>query len=131
MRPVVVDASALAAVVFGEPGADEVARRLDSAAVFAPDLLAFELASVARKKLRQHPARAEEILRALWAALDPRRGIEWRAVDHGDVVLLALRTGLTPYDASYLWLAGYLEADLVTLDQRLAAAESGTAADVG
>jgi len=120
MRPIVVDASALAAVVFGEPGADEVARRLDGAAVFAPDLLAFELASVARKKLRRHPERAEEILRALWAALDPRRGIEWRAVDHGDVVLLALRTGLTPYDASYLWLAGYLGADLVTLDERLA-----------
>ena len=112
--------AALAAVVFGEPGADEVARRLDGAAVFAPDLLAFELASVARKKLRRHPERAEEILRALWAALDPRRGIEWRAVDHGDVVLLALRTGLTPYDASYLWLAGYLGADLVTLDERLA-----------
>jgi len=35
-------------------------------------------------------------------------------------VLLALRTGLTPYDASYLWLAGYLGADLVTLDERLA-----------
>jgi len=65
--------AALAAVVFGEPGADEVARRLDGAAVFAPDLLAFELASVARKKLRRHPERAEEILRALWAALDPRR----------------------------------------------------------
>ena len=122
MRPVVVDASALAAVVFGEPGADEVARCLDGAAVFAPDLLAFELASVARKKLRRHPERAEEILRALWAALDRRRGIEWRAVDHGDVVLLALRTGLTPYDASYLWLAGSLGADLVTLDERLAAA---------
>jgi predicted nucleic acid-binding protein len=30
-------------------------------------------------------------------------------------------TGLTAYDASYLWLAGWLEADLVTLDRRLAA----------
>lgn len=119
MRAVVADASALAAVLFGEPEADEVARRLDGAAVFAPDLLAFELASVARKKLRRHPDRAEPILRALWTALDPRWGIEWRAVDHGDVVMLALRTGLTPYDASYLWLAGYLGADLVTLDRRL------------
>src|SRR4030042_1563877 len=100
--PVVGAASARAAVVFGEPGADEVARRLDGAAVFAPDLLAFELASVARKKLRRHPERAEEILRALWAALDPRRGIEWRAVDHGEVVLLALRTGLMPYAATSL-----------------------------
>lgn len=122
MKAVVADASALAAVVFGEPGAEEVARRLDGAAIFAPDLLAFELASVAGKKLKRHPERAEAILRALWTALDPRLGIEWRAVDHGDVVLLALQTGLTPYDASYLWLAGRLGADLVTLDRRLIAA---------
>jgi len=125
MRPVVVDASALGALVFGEPEADQVARRLDGAAIFAPDLLAFELASVARKKLRSHPAQAEPILRALWTALDPRWGIEWRAVDHGDVVMLALRTGLTPYDASYLWLAGWLGADLVTLDRQLAACDTG------
>lgn len=122
MRPVVVDASALAAVVFGEPEADEVAERLEGAAIFAPDLLAFELASAAHKKLRRHPERAEPILRALWTVLDPRRGIEWRAVDLGDVVMLALRTGLTPYDASYLWLAGHLGADLVTLDRQLAGA---------
>jgi predicted nucleic acid-binding protein len=29
---------------------------------------------------------------------------------------------VTAYDASYLWLAGFLGADLVTLDDRLAAA---------
>ena len=122
MRPVVVDASALAAVMFGEPEGDQVAGRLEGAALFAPTLLAFELASVARKKARLHPARAVEILRALSKALDPRRGIEWRAVDHGDVALLALETGLSTYDATYLWLAGGLGADLVTLDATLAAA---------
>jgi predicted nucleic acid-binding protein len=39
-----------------------------------------------------------------------------------DVVLIAKATGLTPYDASYLWLAASLGADLLTLDKRLIAA---------
>ncbi len=43
-------------------------------------------------------------------------------VDHADAVLIARATGLTAYDASYLWLAGHLGAELVTLDARLAAA---------
>ena len=38
-----------------------------------------------------------------------------------DVVLIAQATGLTAYDASYVWLAGSLGADLVTLDKQLAA----------
>jgi predicted nucleic acid-binding protein len=35
---------------------------------------------------------------------------------------MAQATGLSTYDASYLWLAGAVGADLVTLDARLAAA---------
>ncbi len=35
---------------------------------------------------------------------------------------LATETGLTAYDASYLWLARQLGAELVTLDQQLARA---------
>jgi len=36
-----------------------------------------------------------------------------------EVIDLALTTRLTTYDASYLWLARQLDADLVTLDTRL------------
>jgi uncharacterized protein with PIN domain len=42
----VVDASALAALLFGEPEADLVAGQLDGARLVAPSLLAFELANV-------------------------------------------------------------------------------------
>ena len=42
------------------------------------------------------------------------------AVDHDAVLALAVTTGLTVYDASYLWLARTLDAELVTLDQKLA-----------
>ena len=47
-------------------------------------------------------------------------------VDQAGVVVLATATGLTAYDASYLWLARHLQAELVTLDRRLAAAASAT-----
>ena len=59
---------------------------------------------------------------ALAIALDARSGIVWREVDAGDVALVAYATDLTAYDASYLWLAGSLGADLVTLDTKLAGA---------
>jgi predicted nucleic acid-binding protein len=43
-------------------------------------------------------------------------------VDHPGVIELALATGLTTYDASYLWLASTHGAELVTLNARLARA---------
>jgi predicted nucleic acid-binding protein len=118
----VVDASALAALVFQEPEGDAVRLRLDGAAVFAPELLRFELANTAWKKVRRQPADAAKILTALSMALDGRSGLRWQDVDARDVVLLAHATGTTAYDASYLWLAASLGADLVTLDERLARA---------
>jgi len=42
----VVDASALAALLFGEPEAEAVAGQLSNARLVAPGLLAFELANV-------------------------------------------------------------------------------------
>jgi predicted nucleic acid-binding protein len=41
------------------------------------------------------------------------------------VVALAAKTGLTAYDASYLWLSQRLGAPLVTLDRKLARASLG------
>lgn len=122
MRRVVVDASALAAIVFDEPGAAPWVRRLEGAALFGPTLLQYELQSVARKKCRGAPDRSPQIVEALALALDPSTGITWIDPNPADVVLIANATGLTTYDASYLCLAGLLDADLVTADETLAAA---------
>jgi predicted nucleic acid-binding protein len=122
MTRVVADASALAAVIFGEARGAEISDQLHGAAVFAPTLLRYELQSVARKKCLKHPDRARETLEALDRALDARAGITWMDPNPVDVVLIAKATGLSTYDASYLWLAGYLEADLVTRDGALSAA---------
>ena len=48
--------------------------------------------------------------------------IEAVSVDQHEVVALAETTGLSAYDAAYLWLTRRLGAGLVTLDRKLAAA---------
>lgn len=113
----VVDASALAALLFGEPEADSVAARLEGARLVAPHLQAFELANVCVVKCIRHPDQRAALRQAF--GLRVRLAIEELAVDHAGVVELALGTGLTAYDASYLWLARELSAPLVTLDRKL------------
>jgi len=121
----VPDASAVGALVFGEPAADRVVRRLAGASLVAPGLLGFELASICLKKMRAHPPKAAQILAAFRMAR--RLAIEFVDVVHEEVVTLARQTGLTTYDASYLWLARHLGGDLVTLDERVARAAEALA----
>ncbi|MGE5244988.1 MAG: type II toxin-antitoxin system VapC family toxin [Betaproteobacteria bacterium] len=119
MRFVVVDASALAALAFGEPEADTVRDRLEGTVLFAPTLLKFELANTAWKKIRKSPGDADAILGRLETTLNGDWGITWRDVDHVDAAVIARGLDISAYDASYVWLAGSLGADLVTLDQKL------------
>ena len=121
MTRVVADASALGALIFNEGDAAKIETRLHGSTVCAPELLKLELANIALKKARRNPARAAELFNRLKAFLDRPRRIQWHDVNPVDVAILAHLTGLSAYDASYLWLAGWLEADLVTLDKRLAA----------
>jgi predicted nucleic acid-binding protein len=118
MSAKVVDASALGALLFGEPEAEAVAKRLSDARLAAPALLPFELANIALKKIKRHPDLREALLTAFGHA--ERMAIDIMAVDHDSVINLAERRGLTAYDASYLWLARVLDAELVTLDRGLA-----------
>lgn len=113
----VVDASALAALLFGEPEGDAVAARLGDARLVAPALLGFELGNVCLIKQRRHPDRKPALTMAF--ELHHRLGVEEMSVDHAAALALAAQTGLTAYDASYLWLARQLEAELVTLDRQL------------
>ncbi len=120
MNRLVVDTSALAALAFGEPEGEALGHQLEGATIFAPTLLAFELANTAWKKIRRQPDQRTSILTSLERALSPESGIVWRAVDPADVTFVALSLSCSAYDAAYVWLAGTLGADLVTLDRRLA-----------
>ena len=113
----VVDASALGALIFAEPEAQEMVKELSGARLIAPSLIYFELASICLKKIHNHPSKANQLITAFRMA--GRLSIETVAVEHVEVIELAERTQLTTYDACYLWLAQITGANLVTLDKRL------------
>jgi predicted nucleic acid-binding protein len=117
-RLAVVDASALAALLFAEPKADQVATRLEAARLVAPTLLRYEIGSVCLKKMRSHPDQWRPLLEAL--RLVDEMDLRELPVPVDETVPLARREKLTVYDAAYLWLARELAVELVTLDARLA-----------
>lgn len=117
MPLVVVDASAVAAVVFGEAAAERIVERLEGRQLAAPSLLPYEIISVAGRKLRRGVVSARTAVVALKTFL--RLRITLLEPDSLRVLQLASRTELTAYDAAYLWLASSLSTELVTLDEKL------------
>ena len=113
----VVDASAIGAIVFAEPDAEDVMNELSGSMLIAPPLLHYELASICLKKIRKYPSKTNELITAFQMAC--RLAIDTVAVKHVEAIDLAKRLQLTIYDASYLWLAQNADASLVTLDRRL------------
>ncbi|MGZ8264238.1 MAG: type II toxin-antitoxin system VapC family toxin [Burkholderiales bacterium] len=119
MNVTVVDASAVAAVLFDEAEAEPVLASL-SGPLTAPNLLVYELASVCSTKLARYPAQAQTILARylLFGQLD----IELTEPEWETLPRLALEWTLSAYDAAYLQLALMHRAPLVTLDARLSRA---------
>jgi predicted nucleic acid-binding protein len=118
----VVDASVLAAIAFLEPDAALARDRLANRQLVAPRLLVYELMNAGLKKLRKHPDQAALVRGGLTKTFGDDFAIFWSDVEPLEVLALATETGLTAYDASYLWLARYLSAELVTFDAALAGA---------
>jgi len=116
----VVDASVVAALAFQEPDAEKAASRLEGGELYAPALLAYELVSVACKKIRKAPGKREVLVEGLTSVL--AMDFRWTEPDHADVLAIALATGLSAYDASYVSLARSLDAELVSFDKDLLAA---------
>jgi predicted nucleic acid-binding protein len=128
MRPrVVLEVSAALLCVLDEPGssrADAVLERMQAGVVLAPDLWLAEVANAVWKSTRRRlkplpPELAAELLDTLQSMpirLLPHMPLMARALD------IALLTGLTVYDALYCAAAEREDAELVTLDRRLAGA---------
>jgi len=64
---VVVDASAIGAIMFNEPDAAKLTAQLEGQTLIAPDLLNFELVNLALKKARRQPQLGPQITQALAA----------------------------------------------------------------
>ena len=123
----VVDASAIGAIVFGEPEGATLAAHLEGETLLAPALIDYELMNLTLKKIRSRPHLISTALVLLDAALKlPLSRVQ---VPGAQVCALAARTGLTAYDASYLWLAESRDVELVTLDEALARAGAARTID--
>jgi predicted nucleic acid-binding protein len=119
-QEVIVDASILAALVFGEPRAVEAAGLLKGRTLVAPTLLRHEIGNVARTKIMRHADKADGI-RSAFAAflLLPLRFVPLQAEKALEV---ALAEEISFYDAAYLEPARRLRLGLLTFDARLARA---------
>jgi len=117
----VVDASAVVALLFNELTREAVVERLRGASLHAPLLLAFEAANACLKKMRAAPGERQALLDAF--SLLEELPISPETVDLAEAIALAERAKLSLNDASYLWLAHALDAELVTLDEKLARAD--------
>jgi predicted nucleic acid-binding protein len=117
----VVDASAIVALLFNELRREEIVPRLRDATLRAPSLVGLEVANACLKKIRAAPAERQALLEAF--SLFDALSISLVTVDPDAAIALAERTQLSLYDASYLWLARALGAELVTLDDKLARAD--------
>ncbi len=113
----VIDASALAALVFNEPEQSDVAEQIQGTSLLAPTLIDYELASVCLKKLQRYPRQRDALLASL--ALIKRMGIKQIRVESTDAAIMADEAGVTAYDAAYLWLSLAHRAPLITLDRKL------------
>ena len=120
MTDKVVDASAIAAIIFDEPPGASAEATIKGSTLFASDLIGYELANVCVKKIRAKPEERTRLLEAFETYYD--LGIREIAIDEREVIMLANDKRLSFYDASYLWLAQSLGVELVTFDERLAKA---------
>lgn len=122
---VIVDASAVAAVLFDEPEAAPVMASIGGR-LAAPGLLRYEMASICAIKLQREPRLARLTLQRyrLLSSLD----IEYAEPDWHALPVLARQWELSAYDTAYLQLALGRNAPLVTLDARLAGAYDRAAA---
>jgi predicted nucleic acid-binding protein len=114
----VIDASVLGAAFFKERRYQEAYRLISSNDLFAPNLVGYEMSSIACKKLEESPHQSQAIQEALRLFLQME--IRWMDVDYSQVVNLAVATGLTAYDASYLYVSRELNIPLITFDSKLA-----------
>lgn len=78
------------------------------------------MASIARAKALKDPSSADLVSWAFHRWLD--LPVKLVAPDFDGVLGLALAEGLSAYNAAYLYVAGALDAPLLTFDERLAPA---------
>jgi predicted nucleic acid-binding protein len=118
----VIDASALAALLMPEDGGEEVEKAVKEAeGVSTLDLAAYEVGNAVWRRVRRGELSMEEgnvVVSTLLSLLETFEVFSYREVA-ADTFRLAVDAGITVYDAAYVVLAKRLDARLLTLDGEL------------
>ena len=124
---IVLDASAVVELLLVTEVGRTVAHRISDPAesLHAPHLLSVEVAQVLRRLHRSGDLSTSRARQALEDLAD--LGIEHYSHEPFLDRMWALRSNLTAYDAAYVTIAEALDAPLLTLDARLAAAPGNRA----
>jgi predicted nucleic acid-binding protein len=118
----VIDASALAALLMPESGSEEVEKAVKEAeGVSTLDLAAYEVGNAVWWRVRRGELSMEEgnvVISTLLLLLEIFEVFSYREVA-ADAFKLAVDASITVYDAAYVVLAKRLDARLLTLDKEL------------
>lgn len=114
---IVIDASALLAVIVGEPERDRIVERTTGHSLVGPGSIPWEIGNAFSSMLRQKRVGLTEAKRGL--AIFESIAIRYIPVDLENALSLAQATGLYAYDAYFLDCAARHAAPLLTLDRSL------------
>jgi predicted nucleic acid-binding protein len=125
---VVIDTSAIMAILLEEPERSALIAATDGATLLAPAVLPWEVGNALVTIIRRRRL-SEADARLAWHAYEaiPSRLVD---VDVGEAISLATRYGLYAYDAYFLALAKLRSLRLLTLDQRLGVAARRAGVDL-
>jgi predicted nucleic acid-binding protein len=125
---VVIDTSALLAVLLEEPERPALIAATQGAVLLAPASLPWEVGNALVALVRRRRLTPAEAGLA-WTAYEaiPRRLVD---VDVGEAIGLAIELGLYAYDAYFVVLARRRRLPLLTLDRRLGTAASRVGVDL-
>ena len=116
---VVVDASALLAVVLNEPERDSVVEAATGCELVAPQVLPFEIGNALTSLFKRRLLSKSEVI-AAWGVF-ARFPIGLSAIDIASALALATRRVIYAYDAYVIECALEQKAELLTLDDRMKA----------
>jgi predicted nucleic acid-binding protein len=124
----VIDTSAVLAVILEEPERPALIAAARGAVLLAPASVPWEVGNALVSFVRRRRLTRTEAGLA-WTAYEaiPRRLVE---VDVGEAIQLAIESGLYAYDAYFLVLARQRRLPLLTLDRRLGAGARRTGVEL-
>lgn len=120
---IVIDTSALIAVIVAEPERDRIVEITAGHGLIGPSCLPWEVGNAFSAMLKQHRLPLEEVRRGLEIFQSiPLRYVQ---ADLSNSLAIANKTNLYAYDAYFLECALRHAAPLLTLDRRLSRAAQG------